>query len=261
MSLDHALSLVKHQSPPRDAFLDGRLSISQPEKGFRAGLDSVLLGAAVGADDGALLDLGAGAGVAALVALRHHDRLVATLVETDPQMLAFARDNIAVNGLAEQAAALALDLTAAGAVRAAAGLKTDHFAAVIANPPFFAEGRGTAPGNGGRAAARHMQATALDRWVKTAAASAAPAGEVIFIHAVESLGALLAAFESRFGAIVVLPLAPRPGADATRVLVRGIKGSRAPLRLLPERPLHGAEGHGFVPEFDAILRGRARLIW
>ena len=83
MSLDHALSLVKHQSPRRDAFLDGRLSISQPEKGFRAGLDSVLLGAAVGADDGALLDLGAGAGVAALVALRHHDRLVATLVEAD----------------------------------------------------------------------------------------------------------------------------------------------------------------------------------
>ncbi len=109
--------------------------------------------------------------------------------------------------------------------------------------------------------ARHMQETSLDRWVKTAAASAAAGGEIIFIHAAESLGALLAAFEARFGAITVLPLSPRSDAPASRVLIRGIKGSRAPLRLLPARPLHGADGHAFAPEFDAILRGRARLLW
>ena len=51
----------------------------------------------------------------------------------------------------------------------------------------------------------------------------------------ESLGPLLAAFEPRFGALTLLPLSPRPETPASRILLRGIKGSRAPLTLLPGR--------------------------
>ena len=77
-----------------------------------------------------------------------------------------------------------------------------------------------------------MAGAALDLWVRTAAASAAPEGEIVFIMPAESLGPLLAAFEARFGALTLLPFSPRPGAPATRLLLRGIKGSRAPLKLL-----------------------------
>ena len=73
--------------------------------------------------------------------------------------------------------------------------------------------------------------------------------------------ALLASFENRFGDITVLPLTPREGEDAHRVLVRGKKGSRAPFRLLASRALHEAEGRRFRPEFEAIFRGAARLDW
>ena len=48
---------------------------------------------------------------------------------------------------------------------------------------------------------------------------------------------------------------------ASRILIRGIKGSRAPLRLLASRPLHGAEGEAFAPPIEAVLRGTARLLW
>ena len=64
MSVDEATDLVKQQTPTRDAFLGGRLTLSQPRNGFRAGLDSVLLGAAVPAGTGRLLDMGAGVGTA-----------------------------------------------------------------------------------------------------------------------------------------------------------------------------------------------------
>ena len=64
MSLDHATSIVKYQTATRDAFLGGTLTVAQPAKGFRAGLDSVLLGAAVGPGRGTMLDLGAGVGTA-----------------------------------------------------------------------------------------------------------------------------------------------------------------------------------------------------
>jgi len=257
MSLAHATEIVKPAGVTHDAFLGGRLTLAQPAKGFRAGLDSVLLGAAV-SGEGPLLDLGAGVGTAALVAFAHHSELAATLVESDPEMAALAAANVAANGFSARANVLTLDLTATGRVRAAAGLAADHFAAVIANPPFFETGTRAATRG---AAARHMAAEALDLWVKTAATHAAPGSEIVFIHVAERLPALLAAFESRFGAITVLPLAPRDGEPAHRVLVRGIKGSRAPLTLLASRPLHPPAGRSFRSEFEAIFRGDDRLHW
>jgi len=260
MSLDEATDLVKQQTLTRDAFLGGRLIVSQPRKGFRAGLDSVLLGAAVGGRSRSLLDLGAGAGTAALVALADLPDLTATLVESDPQMLALAVLNLAGNGMAERGKALLLDVEARGRERAAAGLPADHFDTVIANPPFFDPSRGSAASEA-RRPARHMHDDALEAWVKAAATHAAPGGEVIFIHTATALPLLLAAFGGRFGAVSVLPLLPREGEPASRVLVRGIKGSRAPFTLLGSRALHDANGRGFRPEFDAIFRGTARIIW
>lgn len=260
MSLDHASKIVKHQTLTRDAFLGGRLIVSQPRNGFRAGMDSVLLGAAVGEKSRNLLDLGAGAGTAALVALVHNPALTAILVESDTEVAALAALNLAGNGFAERGRVVPLDVAAPGRIRAAAGLSADHFSTIIANPPYFEAGRGTTPAPA-RAAARHMNAPDLDRWVKTAATHAAPGGEVIFIYPAVHLAPLLAAFDARFGAISILPLSPREGEPATRVLIRGIKGSRAPLTLLATRPLHEPARRTFRPEFDAIFRGEAGLSW
>lgn len=259
MSLDQPQAFVKHHSVTRDAFLGGRLTLSQPRDGFRAGLDSVLLGAAIGTGRQSLLDLGAGIGAAAFVALSGLPDLQATLAEQNPDMLALARHNAEANGLAERARLVLADVAAKGADRRAAGLIDNGYDAVIANPPFF--DTGTRAAEPGRAAARHMDATALDLWVKTAAGCAAGGGEIIFVYPAETLAPLLAAFAQRFGAITILPLTPRPGVPASRVLIRGIKGSRAPLALLASRALHDVDGNAFAPAFDAIFRGTARLIW
>jgi tRNA1(Val) A37 N6-methylase TrmN6 len=218
----------------------------------------VLLGAAVGRDSGQLLDLGAGVGTAALVALAHHPDLAATLVESDPAMAALARENLATNNLAGRARVLDLDLTASGRARAAAGLAPDAFATIIANPPFFDAGTAPSPA---RAAARHMSPETLDLWVKTAAAHAAPDGEVIFINVAERLPDLLQSVSARFGALTVLPLTPREGEPAHRILVRGVKGARAPLTLLASRPIHRHDSRAFRAEFEAIFRGTDRLHW
>jgi len=278
MSLDHAADLVKQQTLTRDAFLGGRLFVSQPERGFRAGLDSVLLGASVGVGAKTLLDLGAGVGTASLVALADRPETTATLAEIDPEMAALAALNVVANGFAERARVVTLDVTAKGSLRSAAGLPADHFDVVIANPPFFDPAAGSAP-TAARSTARHMPPEALELWVKTAATHAAPGGELIFIHAAQSLPVLLPAFTARFGAVTVLPLTPRDGEVASRVLVRGVKGSRAPFTLLASRALHEvsteprpdlAEAHGadnpggrsrFRSEFEAIFRGAARLVW
>jgi tRNA1(Val) A37 N6-methylase TrmN6 len=260
MSLDHASKIVKHQTVTRDAFLGGKLTLAQPRDGFRAGLDSVLLGAAVRTDGRTLLDLGAGVGTAALVALVHNPRLSATLVESDDEAAAMAASNLAGNGLADRGRVVHLDVTAPGRVRADAGLASDHFDTIIANPPYFDSER-SSPAAAARVAARQLRSASLDSWVRTAATHLAPNGEAIFVFPAQSLHELLAAFHVRFGSISVLPLAPHDDEAATRILVRGIKGSRAPLTLLASRILHEPDGRGFRPEFEAIFRGAARLDW
>ena len=261
MSLDQPNKFVKHQTVTRDAFLGGRITLSQPDKGFRAGLDSVLLGASVRKGTKNLLDLGAGVGAAALIALALGRADRASLAEQDEATLDLAAENITGNGFSDRAAIVRVDVTASATERRTSGLLDNAHDAVIANPPFFIAGQGTLATGDYRAGARHMSADALDQWVRCAAASASAAGEAIFIYPAEGLATLLGAFEKRFGGVTILPLLPRPNSPASRVLVRGIKGSRAPLTLLASRPLHGAEGNGFSDEFDAIFRGNNALDW
>ena len=261
MSLDHTGEFVQQQTTTADAFLGGRITVHQPARGFRAGLDSVLLGAAVKPQAGALLDLGSGVGTAALVALAHNPGLEATLAEREPAMLALARGNAERNGFAHRMAFAEVDVAGPGTARQAAGVSENAFGSVIANPPFFDAAGGTLARENAWAGARHMEGAQLELWVKAAAGAAAGAGEAIFVYPAQGLPALLQAFGKRFGALTVLPLSPRPDQPASRVLVRGIKGSRAPLTLLPHRALHEADGRAFRPEFEAIFRGEARLVW
>lgn len=261
MSLDQPNAFVKHHSVTRDAFLGNRLTLSQPRDGFRAGLDSVLLGAAVSPKSESLLDLGSGVGAAGFVAMAHNADLQGLMVERDPGIAALARDNAEANGLAARVRVVVADVTGPAAARGEAGIGENAYATVIANPPFFAQEAGTLAANAGRAGARHMKEASLDLWIRAAAGSARAGGEVIFVYPAAGLAPLLAGFEKRFGALTILPLLPRPGAAAGRVLVRGIKGSRAPLTLLAGRALHEQEGRAFQPEFDAIFRGHDRLVW
>jgi len=253
---DQARAAVTH-----DAFLGGRVTVAQPAKGFRAGLDTVLLAAAVDPASRRVLELGAGAGIASICMLADLPGAGATLAERDPDMLALARKNAADNGCAERALFVEIDVAERGALRERAGLRPDHYTSIIANPPFFDERAGTRAAGDQRGAARHMAEDGLERWVRTAAAHAAPGGEFIIVHTAEVLPKLLAALGKRFGAITLLPVAPRPGQPASRILVRAIKGSRAPLRLMSALVMHGTAGNGFSPEADEIFRGRARLEW
>jgi tRNA1(Val) A37 N6-methylase TrmN6 len=242
-----------------DAFLDGRLRVLQPATGYRAGLDGVLLAATVEARPGSqVLDVGAGVGVVGLcVAQRLPDVRIA-MVERDAGLAALARRNVERNGLANLARVIEADVVQplrASPELAAAAESFDH---VLANPPFHIEGRGTGSGDPVKAGANAMPAGALDAWVRFMAAMARPGGLLTLIHRAEALPEVLAALDGRFGAIVVVPVHPREGEPAVRILVRAVKASRAPLQLRPCLVLHNAD-HSFRPRIAAVLRDGAEL--
>lgn len=245
-----------------DAFLGDRLMIRQPKTGYRAGIDAVLLAAAVPVAAGRLqtvLDCGAGVGTAGLcVAARVIDARV-TLVEREPRLAAIAADNILANKLEGRVRVAAGDLTLKATDPLAVHLEADTFDHVLANPPFHIAGNGTPADDPLKSASHAMPEVALDLWVRFMARMVKPSGTATIIHKAECLLPVLKALEPRFGDLNVLLIHPREGEPAIRILVQGIKGSRAPLTLLSGFVLH-TEGQAYTPRTEAILRRGASLV-
>lgn len=244
-----------------DAFLGGALRILQPKEGYRAGLDAVLLAAAAPIETGRserVLDVGAGVGVVGLAVARRVADAQVTLVERDPELAACARANIERNGLGARVRVIEADVARPLGEIAELSATAQSFDHVLANPPYHVEGRGTAAGDPAKAAAHAMPGGGLERWLRFMAAIARPGGTAGLIHRADALGEILAACAGRFGGLAVLPLHAKEGEPAGRILVQGVKGSRAPLALLPGLVLHGADGK-FQPEVEAVLRAGAAL--
>jgi tRNA1(Val) A37 N6-methylase TrmN6 len=250
-----------------DAFLDGRLMVLQPEGGYRAGLDAVLLAAVVprkGRDDARvrIADLGAGVGTAGLCVASADPAVEMVLVEREPVLAGLARRNVEANGLAARVRVVTADLEAPTAALQALGLTPEAFTHVLANPPYQVAGDGRAPPDPLKAASHIMPAGGIERWLRTMTRLTAPGGTATMIHRTEALPEVLAAFAQRFGALTLLPVHPRAGEAAGRIIVTGRKGSRAGMRLLPGLVVHEATSAAFTPNLRAILRDGAGLdLW
>ncbi len=245
-------------STSEDALLGGKLVLRQPVRGHRFGHDAVLLAAATPARAGEhAIELGAGVGAAGLALARRVDGLAVTLVEVDPNLAALARENAACNALAERVRVICLDVAAPGAQFTDAGVVLDSADHVLMNPPF------NAPHNPSPDQARRLARAAspgtLARWIDAAARLLRPQGALTLIWRADGLADVLASLASEFGAIAIMPIYPKPGVAAIRVLVNAAKNSNAPLSLLPGLVLAERDNKPSV-QAEAILRDGVALV-
>lgn len=240
--------------PTADRILGGRVAITQPRTGHRAGHDAVLLAAAVPASPGdRILDLGAGVGAAAFCLAARVPQCFLTLVEIDPALAVLAERNAAANGFGNRTRVIVMDALSRGAPREKAGLLVGEIDRVITNPPFHDAPRHRASPGMGKRLAHSGGDDLLAGFLRTAVAVLRPGGTVTLIHRADRPDALLAAMKGRFGGITVRPVHPRPGAAAVRLILTGTKGSRAPVSILPGLVLQDSLGQP-TPEAEAILR-------
>jgi tRNA1(Val) A37 N6-methylase TrmN6 len=252
----------------QDALLGGRLAIRQPTAGHRVGSDAILLAAAAPADGvERLVDVGAGIGAVGLSILQRSPEASADLVEADAGLAQFARENAALNSLQDRVRMWSVDVFDARA-RRAAGLADGGADLVVTNPPFF-EAQAVRASPDARRAKAHVFAPAapgeadrgpLEAWIVASLALLRPGGRFILIHRPEALALILRSFGRRVGAVAILPVHPRAETAAHRILVAGVKGARAPTRILPGLILHATSG-AFTPLAEAIHRGEALIDW
>jgi tRNA1(Val) A37 N6-methylase TrmN6 len=246
-----------------DAFMGGQVIIRQPKSGYRAGLDAVLLAATVAPNTTSsrcdVLDLGAGVGTVGLCIARRCPSTQLTLLEREADHVALAQHNIKTNGLSDRVRVIQADLASPQQAIGSHDLRADFYDAVLANPPYHIEGRGTPAPDALKAASHAMPEATLENWVRLMARCTKPGGTATLIHRVDALTEILSAFTNRFGAIQILPIQPRATEAANRVIVRGTKGSRAPLILCPPFILHERDGTPTHPA-QAILREGAAMM-
>ena len=232
----------------QDDFLGGQLRLLQPARGYRAGIDPVLLAASVAAKPGQIvLDVGCGVGTAALCLGRRVGGLQLYGVEVFSDYGDLTQQNARDNGLQMSVHnGSLLD-------NPFAETQFDH---VIMNPPFFHNG--TAPHDAGKQSGR-AEDVPLAQWIDYGKRRLRAKGHLSVIQSASRLNDILVNLTDGFGDIKVVPIAPRQARAAKLVMVRATKSSRTPLSILPPLHLHSGAVHSdenqdYAPIVEAVLR-------
>lgn len=229
-----------------DAFLNGKVTAIQPAKGYRAGVDAVVLAACVPAQTGdRVLELGCGVGVASLCLAARVPGLNITGVEIQPDYAALA--------IANGVHTVVADLCALPD-----HIRNTQYHHVMANPPYFDRAAGSSAPDTGRDVAMGG-ATPLAAWMDAAAKRLAPKGYFTLILRIERLPEVLTHLQGRLGSIIVRPIVARTGLEPHLFVLQARHSGRAPFRLLPslvmhDGAIHDADRENYTDQMRGVLR-------
>jgi tRNA1(Val) A37 N6-methylase TrmN6 len=213
-----------------DAFLGGQLRLRQPKSGHRAGHDAMLLAAATPAHHGdRVVDFGAGVGAAGLALAKRVAGINLVLVEIDPGLAGLARGNAAANAISAEV--IVLDVAAAADAFAAVGLVPDSADVILMNPPFNDASRHRASPDQSRKTAHVATAATLESWIHASRRVLKSGGILSLIWRADGLVEVLAELNRGFGSLAILPVHSNSALPAIRVLIRAVKGGKAPTQM------------------------------
>lgn len=211
--------------PRETRLLEGRLSLLQPNQGYRFAMDPLVLAGFCRLEPGwSVLEPGAGNGVLSLLLAHRFPETRFTLVEIQESLADLARANISRNNLGDR-----LELVR-GDLREKDLFPEKSFQALAINPPYLALGSGRLGPDRERNLARHELACTLEDWTRAGARWLADQGLLFAVYPVLRLDELLAALA-------------RAGLIPKR------------LRLVHENP----QGKGILALVEARLGGRPGL--
>ncbi len=232
--------------------LNKAVELLQPEDGFKTSIDAVLLAAACPAQGGEnILDLGCGVGSAAFCTLKRVEETTLTGIDIQPEAIELAKKNAVLNTMKARTHFKCID------IRDFEDLAFDH---VICNPPFLEAGEHTPSPSPAKATAMGFGEDDMDLkdWVDCAYRSIRGQGSLTIIHRADMVDEIIRAMGKRFGAIEIIPLWPKAGRDAKRVIVRARKNRKSGARIMAGVVLHNEDG-GYTAAAEKIFRGMSAI--
>lgn len=197
-------------------------------------------------------DLGAGAGTAFLCLAARVSDLHVTAVEIDEAYAELARANAARNGVI-------CEVAVADVLKRPRGLPRQAFHHVLTNPPYHDIARGTRAPAAAKAVATSSHACELGEWLRFARSLTRPKGMITVIVPPDQLTLALAALSPEGKGVEIIPLWPKQGEPAKRLIIRTRMNSNAPLQLHAGLVLHTTAGKP-TAEAEAVLRHAGALI-
>ena len=247
--------MAENRAVPVEIYvLDKKVRLLQPAQGFRTSLDSVMLAAACPVVTGKgqrVLDLGCGVGGASFCLLHRVPDCHVSGVEIQPDYHALALENIALNRAEGHADFINADIRDFKVEN-----PDDRFDHVICNPPYLEAGQHTPSPTEGLATARGHDAAdelSLKDWIDKGFYALRSGGSMTIIHRADATDRIIQGLGRRFGAVEIIPLWPRAGEAAKRIVIRAVKDRKSPCAVHPGLVLHEEDGV-YTPEADAILR-------
>lgn len=229
-----------------DTLRGGELKIIQHRHGYRFSIDPLLLCGFVTVRSGAaLLDLGCGSAIIAMLLARRSTAGRIVGVEIHPRQVERARRNVALNGLSERVEICQAD------IRSLDCATLGRFDCIVSNPPFRPLASGRCSQGDERAQARHELSGGLHDFLSCASALLNHGGTLTLIHLAERLVDVL----SGMRAVGIEPkrtrlVHSRINDEARLVLVEGRKGGHPGLEVAA--PLYVYHGENYSAEVQAM---------
>lgn len=233
-----------------DKYLDGKVMIHQPAKGYRAGIDAVLLSVSVHPEKGQrVLDVGAGVGVVTLCMAYHNPGVEIIGLEIQPHLAELNKSNISLNHKEQDVKILTGSL-----FNLPEGLEPNSFDHVVTNPPYFDFGSKALNEDETKSLSRHVMDGDLQSWLEASLRMIKPRGYLTLVHRADQLDQILSILKKKTGGIKIFPLWPGIGQSAKLVIIQARKAVKSECQLLAGMVLHQKDKK-YTPEADAIFRG------
>jgi tRNA1(Val) A37 N6-methylase TrmN6 len=131
-------------------------------------------------------------------------------------------------------------------------LRDIEFDHVVTNPPFF-DSQSSRISSAKRFA--NFETLTLADWISLCLKKVKNNGEFSLIHCASRIHDILHAMHGKVGAIEIIPLFPKSGSDAKRVIVKGRKGNKSKAKITSGLILHKDNGK-YSEIVEKILKGK-----
>ncbi len=233
-----------------DDIAGGRFQVLQKEAGYRFSLDALLLAHFVRLGPAeAVLELGAGSGVVALLLAGRGQGAAITGLDIQAEMVEMARRSVAINGLT------ASITMREGDVREIKNLfPARSFDVVVANPPYRKVNSGRINPLREKALARHeILGTAAD-FLQAAAYVLKPVGRAFFIYPATRMAELICSMrKTRLEPKRLRMVHSQASGPGKFVLLEGLREGGEELEVMPPLYIYTAKG-GYTEEMTGLFR-------